>query len=85
MRDVSMKRMSPPTGVHARPVATPGTLVRSATSLKKRTLPRWRCKSSDSDVELVRLAVLGACDFERQRSAQLQELAVELPTPASRV
>ena len=29
-----MKRMSPPTGVQARPVATPGTLVRSATSLK---------------------------------------------------
>ena len=31
-RVASMKRMSPPTGVHARPVATPGTLVRSATS-----------------------------------------------------
>ena len=28
----SMNRMSPPTGVQARPVATPGSAVRSATS-----------------------------------------------------
>ena len=33
MRVASMNRMSPPTGVQARPVATPGTLVRIATSL----------------------------------------------------
>jgi hypothetical protein len=32
MREASMKRMSPPTGVHARPVATPGTPVRVAIS-----------------------------------------------------
>ncbi len=32
-RLASINKMSPPTGVHARPVATPGTSVRSATSL----------------------------------------------------
>ena len=32
MRVASMKRMSPPTGVQASPVATPGSAVRSATS-----------------------------------------------------
>ena len=36
----SMNRMSPPAGVQARPVATPGTLVRSATSFSKRGAPR---------------------------------------------
>ena len=40
MRVASMNRMSPPTGVHARPVATPGTLVRIATSPSKRGAPR---------------------------------------------
>ena len=32
--------MSPPTGVQASPVATPGTLVRMAISLSKRGWPR---------------------------------------------
>ncbi len=32
MRAASTNRMSPPTGVHARPVATPGTPLRIATS-----------------------------------------------------
>ena len=40
MRVASTNRMSPPTGVQARPVATPGTLVRSATSLSNRRPPR---------------------------------------------
>ena len=35
-RLLSTNRMSPPTGVHARPVATPGTLVRIAISFSKR-------------------------------------------------
>ncbi len=35
----SMKSRSPPTGVHASPVATPGKLVRIATSLSKRRCP----------------------------------------------
>ncbi len=41
-----MKRMSPPTEVQARPVATPGTAVRSATSFSKRRGPRMACRSS---------------------------------------
>ena len=40
MRVASMNRMSPPTGVQARPVATPGTLVRIATSFSNRGAPR---------------------------------------------
>ena len=40
MRVASMNRMSPPTGVQASPVATPGTLVRIATSLSNFGAPR---------------------------------------------
>ncbi len=39
MRVASMNRMSPPTGVQASPVATPGMLVRIATSPSKRARP----------------------------------------------
>ena len=46
MRVASMNRMSPPTGVQARPVATPGTLVRIAISLSKRGAPRIATRSS---------------------------------------
>jgi hypothetical protein len=44
MRVASMNSMSPPTGVQARPVATPGTLVRMATSFSNCGEPRivWR-------------------------------------------
>ena len=40
IRVASMKRISPPTGVQARPVATPGSSVRSATSLVNGAGPR---------------------------------------------
>ena len=43
-----MNRMSPPTEVQARPVATPGTEVRSASSLSKRLAPRIACRSFGS-------------------------------------
>ena len=47
MRVASMKRMSPPTGVHASPVATPGMPVRIATSASKRFGRRgWRAGSA---------------------------------------
>ena len=39
-RVASTNRISPPVGVQARPVATPGTLVRMATSFSKRRGPR---------------------------------------------
>ena len=41
-----MKRMSPPTGVQARPVATPGSAVRSATSDMNFCGPRYSGTSS---------------------------------------
>ena len=40
IRVLSMNRMSPPTGVQARPVATPGPAARLATSASKRAGPR---------------------------------------------
>ncbi len=40
VRLASMNRMSPPTGVHARPVATPGRLVRLASSASNSAGPR---------------------------------------------
>jgi len=42
----SMNRMSPPTGVHASPVATPARLVRRATSLSNLLAPRIPTRSS---------------------------------------
>ena len=42
-RAASTNRMSPPVGVQARPVATPGTEVRIATSLSKRREPKMAC------------------------------------------
>ena len=48
VREASMNRMSPPTEVQARPVATPGTEVRSASSLSKRRAPRMACRSFGS-------------------------------------
>ncbi len=44
--EASMKRMSPPTGVQARPVATPGTEVRCAVSFSNLLCPRIALKSS---------------------------------------
>ncbi len=37
----STNRMSPPTGVQASPVATPGRSIRSATSSRNRGRPRY--------------------------------------------
>ena len=42
MRADSTNRMSPPTGVHASPVATPGTAVRCATSFSNASRPTPR-------------------------------------------
>src|SRR6516164_1144565 len=48
IRVASTNRISPPTGVQARPVATPGTLVRIATSPSKRGGPRISARSPGS-------------------------------------
>ena len=53
-RVASIKRMSPPTGVQASPVATPGTLVLSATSSSKIGAPNISCRSVAAiDTELL--------------------------------
>ena len=78
-----MNRMSPPTGVQARPVATPGTLVRIATSFSKRGAPedrgeivRRRSGSRSALPSAIRTAALrSALPISRSR----------LRTPASRV
>src|SRR6476661_2454386 len=44
----STNRMSPPTGVHARPVATPGMPLRIATSASNLRAPRIACRSAAS-------------------------------------
>src|SRR5206468_7656297 len=48
LRLASINSTSPPTGVHARPVATPGRLVRIATSFSNLRGPRIGGKSDES-------------------------------------
>ena len=49
--------MSPPTGVQASPVATPGTLVRMATSLSNTGAPRMRGEIRTDDADRASLAL----------------------------
>ena len=77
-----MNRMSPPTGVHARPVATPGTLVRIATSFSKRGGPRIAATSPAS------MRTCGAVPSAIRIAAWRNSLPISrsrLRTPASRV
>src|SRR5665647_2831227 len=53
MAVASMKRMSPPTGVQARPVATPGSLVRRLTSAVIRGRPSRSCTRFTVNVKRV--------------------------------
>ncbi len=78
-----MNRMSPPTGVQARPVATPGTLVRIATSFSKRGWPSSEVMSFGVDRD-VRSALPSAICTATWRSA-LPISRSRLRTPASRV
>ena len=72
----SMNRMSPPTGVQASPVATPGTLVRMATSSSKIGGAEDRAEVGDRDGDRPRLA-LG--DPGRGPSQRPPDLALEVP------
>ena len=78
----SMNRMSPPTGVQARPVATPGTAVRMATSLSNRGGPSTFSTSASvmrtwlSPPSAIRIAALRKARPISRSSAR---------TPASRV
>ena len=77
-RVASMNRMSPPTGVQASPVATPGMLVRILTSPSNRRGPRIACRSSASIVTCVG-AALG--DLHRGAAQGRADLAFEIAHP----
>ena len=83
MRVASTKRMSPPAGVHARPVATPGTRVRSSSSSNsKRGAPRNEVTASG----VIRAGSVRPS--ARRRATLRQTLASSrsrFRTPASRV
>ncbi len=70
-----MNRMSPPTGVHASPVATPGTPLRIATSASNLRGPRIAGRSSGPIVTCCD-AALG--DAHRDVAQHLADLALEI-------
>jgi len=79
----SMNSTSPPTGVHARPVATPGRDVRRRVSEKKRRLPS-SSRTRGSVTVTLRVAVPSATD----RATFRQTVPISRSswrTPASRV
>ena len=83
MRVASTNRMSPPAGVHASPVTTPGTPVRcSSSSNSNRGWPR-------NEVTMSGVTRAGSVSPSARRRATLrQTLAISrsrLRTPASRV
>ena len=72
MRVASMNRISPPTGVQASPVATPGTLVRIAISLSNFGAPRIGTRSSRVDADRPAVAFGDAHGGVAQRLADLR-------------
>ena len=75
VRLASMNSMSPPTGVHASPVATPGRLVRIATSFSNRARPEDGRQVAGIDDDARRRA-LG--DLHRRAAEHAADLALEI-------
>ena len=75
IRVASMNRMSPPTGVQASPVATPGTPLRIATSASNLRGPRIAARSSGPIVTLLH-AAFG--DAHRDVAQHRADLALEV-------
>ena len=75
-RVASMNRMSPPVGVQASPVATPGTLVRMATSFSNRRGPRMAGNAAAS-MRTCAAAALGDAhgDVAADRADQALQIA----------
>ena len=73
----SMNSTSPPTGVQARPVATPGSLVRRFDSAKKRRRPRSSRARLAETFSLAFGLALG--DLARDLAADGADLALEVP------
>ncbi len=76
MRDASMNSTSPPAGVHARPIATPGSLVRSSISSSRNVgAPSISTTTSGVIVDR-RLVAFGAA--ARDLAAERADLALEV-------
>src|SRR3970282_636439 len=79
-----MNRMSPPTGVHASPVATPGTLVRILISLSNLSAPSTPCRSSTPTCisvavpSVMRIAAWRRTEAHRRRAQHGADLALEI-------
>ena len=82
MRAASMNRISPPTGVHASPVATPGTPARIATSASNFRGPRIGARSSEP---IFTCCVLPSAMRTATLRNTLPISRSRLRTPASRV
>src|SRR3954451_5406582 len=78
----SMKSRSPPAAVQARPVATPGSSVRSAVSIQNFSGPRMISRSSGVMVRFALEPLATSTATARQTSAMVRS---RLRTPASRV
>ena len=85
MAVASMKRMSPPTGVQARPVATPGSLVRRLTSAVIRGRPRRSCTRLTLTVKRLRRPFVASTTSRASLRQTLPISRSRLRTPASRV
>ncbi len=83
MRVASMKRISPPTLVQARPVATPVSSVRSATSLVYLIAPRY--SRSSSSVLITRGVLSPSATLTATPRMTLAIWRSRERTPASRV
>ncbi len=76
MRVASMNRISPPTGVYAIPVATPGTLVRLASSGSNFRGPSTSRDSFARDGDLVGFAL---DDLRRDGAGDRADLPLQVP------
>ena len=81
----SMKRMSPPTGVQARPVATPGSLVRRLTSATMRGRPSSSCTFFTWMVKRLREPLAASATSRAILRHTVPISRSRLRTPASRV
>ena len=83
MAEASTKSTSPPTGVHASPVATPGSAVRRRTSGWKRGRPS-SSRTRGAVIDILRSSVPSATSSATLRHAAPISRS-RLRTPASRV
>ena len=76
IRDASMNSTSPPAGVHARPIATPGSLVRSSISSSRNVGAPSISTTTSGVIATRRLVAFGAAP--RDLAAERADLALEV-------